>query len=79
MHRCGVLTRNSYNKVNGTYACENGGILNKLLKDELGFRGYVLSDWNGMTKHCNIIVVVISSNDTQLSTLQLAALTEAWI
>ncbi|KAF1995495.1 glycoside hydrolase family 3 protein [Amniculicola lignicola CBS 123094] len=36
----------AYNKLNGTYACENGGILNKLLKDELGFQGYVLSDWN---------------------------------
>ncbi|KAK7189677.1 Beta-glucosidase cel3A [Paraphaeosphaeria sporulosa] len=36
----------SYNKINGTYACENGGIMNKLLKDELGFKGYVMSDWN---------------------------------
>ncbi|KAF2735980.1 beta-glucosidase 1 precursor [Polyplosphaeria fusca] len=36
----------SYNKINGSYACENGGILNKLLKDELAFPGYVLSDWN---------------------------------
>jgi beta-glucosidase-like glycosyl hydrolase len=37
----------SYNKVNGTWACENGGIINKLMKDELGFRGYMMSDWNG--------------------------------
>ncbi|KAL1897129.1 glycoside hydrolase 3 [Sporothrix stenoceras] len=36
----------SYNKVNGTWACENKNILNNLLKDELGFRGYVMSDWN---------------------------------
>ncbi|KAF2477372.1 beta-glucosidase 1 precursor [Lindgomyces ingoldianus] len=36
----------SYNKINGTYACENNGIMNKLLKDELGFQGYVMSDWN---------------------------------
>lgn len=36
----------SYNKVNGTWACENKSILNNLLKDELGFRGYVMSDWN---------------------------------
>ena len=33
----------SYNKFNGTYACENGGILNTLLKDELAFQGYVVS------------------------------------
>lgn len=40
----------SYNKVNGSYACENGGLMNKLLKDELGFKGYVMSDWNGKEK-----------------------------
>ncbi|CAK7198365.1 glycoside hydrolase 3 [Sporothrix eucalyptigena] len=36
----------SYNKINGTWACENKHVLNDLLKDELGFRGYVMSDWN---------------------------------
>ncbi|KAL2841870.1 glycoside hydrolase superfamily [Aspergillus pseudoustus] len=36
----------SYNKVNGSWACENEEILNGLLKGELGFRGYVVSDWN---------------------------------
>jgi len=35
----------SYNRVNGTYACENSKILNGLLKEELGFQGYVMSDW----------------------------------
>jgi beta-glucosidase len=32
--------------VQGTWACENDGILNKLLKKELGFQGYVMTDWN---------------------------------
>lgn len=36
----------SYNKINGTWACENNAILNNLLKNELGFQGYVMSDWN---------------------------------
>ncbi|KAL4973547.1 putative beta-glucosidase L [Aspergillus desertorum] len=36
----------SYNKVNGTWACENDALLNGLLKGELGFRGHVISDWN---------------------------------
>ncbi|TFK51081.1 beta-glucosidase [Heliocybe sulcata] len=35
----------SYNQVNNTYACENNGTLNGYLKGELGFRGYVMSDW----------------------------------
>lgn len=36
----------SYNKINGTWACENDGTMNQLLKTELGFKGYVMSDWN---------------------------------
>jgi beta-glucosidase len=35
----------SYNRLNQTYACENSKILNGLLKGELGFQGYVVSDW----------------------------------
>jgi len=29
----------SYNKINGTWACESDGIMNKLFKEEMGFRG----------------------------------------
>ncbi|KAI7881482.1 hypothetical protein K492DRAFT_128866 [Lichtheimia hyalospora FSU 10163] len=35
----------SYNMVNGTYACEDDYILNSVLKGELGFKGFVVSDW----------------------------------
>lgn len=35
----------SYNQINETYACENDRTLNQILKDELGFKGYVMSDW----------------------------------
>jgi len=35
----------AYNKVNGHHACENGHILTKLLREDLGFKGYVVSDW----------------------------------
>lgn len=37
----------SYNRINGSYACENSKTLNGLLKEELGFQGYVMSDWGG--------------------------------
>jgi len=37
----------SYNKVNGDYACENGYLLNQVLKKDFGFQGWVLSDWGG--------------------------------
>ena len=35
----------SYNQVNNSYACQNSKLLNGLLKDELGFQGYVMTDW----------------------------------
>ncbi|PSR80144.1 glycosyl hydrolase family 3 N terminal domain-domain-containing protein [Coniella lustricola] len=35
----------SYNQVNNSYACQNSKLLNGLLKDELGFQGFVVSDW----------------------------------
>ncbi|KAK5019822.1 hypothetical protein LTR39_000107 [Cryomyces antarcticus] len=37
----------SYNRINGSYGCENSKTLNGLLKDELGFQGYIMSDWLG--------------------------------
>ena len=36
----------SYNRVNGTYACENDYTLG-VLKNDWGFKGWVLSDWGG--------------------------------
>ncbi|RAO66852.1 uncharacterized protein BHQ10_002864 [Talaromyces amestolkiae] len=35
----------SYNRLNETYACENSDALISILKTELGFEGYVVSDW----------------------------------
>jgi beta-glucosidase len=35
----------SYQRINGSYGCQNSKILNGLLKTELGFQGYVMSDW----------------------------------
>lgn len=37
----------SYNQINNSYACQNSHTLNKLLKGELGFQGFVMSDWSG--------------------------------
>ncbi|KAH6904390.1 cellulose-binding beta-glucosidase [Coprinopsis sp. MPI-PUGE-AT-0042] len=35
----------SYNLINGTYACENSRIMNEIVREEFGFQGYILSDW----------------------------------
>jgi beta-glucosidase len=37
----------AYNKINGAYACEDDYTLNEVLKKELGFKGFVISDWGG--------------------------------
>jgi beta-glucosidase len=37
----------SYNRVNSDYACENDYTLNQVLKKDWGFKGFVLSDWEG--------------------------------
>jgi beta-glucosidase len=37
----------SYNGVNGEYACENKYLLTDVLRTDLGFKGFVLSDWGG--------------------------------
>lgn len=43
----------SLNQVNNTQACENSYLLNKLLKEELGFQGFVLSDWGAQHSGVN--------------------------
>jgi beta-glucosidase len=39
----------SYNQVNNSYACANSYTLNNLLKRELDFQGFVMSDWGAHT------------------------------
>ncbi|KAK5952745.1 hypothetical protein OHC33_006338 [Knufia fluminis] len=46
----------SYQRINQTYGCQNSKTQNGLLKGELGFQGYVMSDW-GAT-HASIETVL---------------------
>lgn len=39
---------NSYNRLNGTYLCENKEMLTDILRNEWGFDGYVMTDWGAM-------------------------------
>lgn len=37
----------SYQRANHSYGCQNSKLLNGVLKTELGFEGFVVSDWDG--------------------------------
>jgi beta-glucosidase len=38
----------AYNRINGDYACEHDFLLNKVLKGDWGYPGWVMSDWGGV-------------------------------
>ncbi|KAA8569017.1 hypothetical protein EYC84_000690 [Monilinia fructicola] len=38
----------SYNRLNNSYACQNSKAQNGLLKTELGFEGFIVSDWGAL-------------------------------
>jgi beta-glucosidase len=35
----------SYNQINNSYGCQNSHLMNYILKGELGFQGFIMSDW----------------------------------
>lgn len=40
----------SYNRINGTFSCENKELLTDILRQEWGFDGFVVSDWGAVNK-----------------------------
>ncbi len=39
----------SYNKINGVYACENSYIMQQVMRKEVGYEGFFISDWTGVS------------------------------
>ncbi|MCR4782237.1 MAG: glycoside hydrolase family 3 C-terminal domain-containing protein [Lachnospiraceae bacterium] len=57
----------SYNRINGVYASENRWLLNDVLREEWGFDGLVMSDWNAVNDrplgvHAGLDLEMPSSN-----------------
>jgi beta-glucosidase len=45
----------AYNRVNGIYACEHPELLRRILKEEWGHRGLVLSDWGATNERVDAL------------------------
>jgi beta-glucosidase len=43
----------AYNRFNAVYACENDFLLNKVLKKDWGYKGWVMSDWGAVHSTAN--------------------------
>ncbi|MBR5706963.1 MAG: glycoside hydrolase family 3 protein [Bacteroidaceae bacterium] len=66
----------SYNKINGTYAPENEDLIEKVLRQEWGFEGMVMTDWGGGR---DAVATVYAGNDLLMpgSANQIKAIIEA--
>src|SRR3954470_9479888 len=53
----------SYNRINGTYASENGAMLNGILKTEFAFDGWSMTDWGG--QH-STVESALAGNDMEM-------------
>ena len=65
-----LAVMSSFNFMGDVCAGANPNLLNTVLRDECGFRGMVLSDWNGSYGYQNTDDFVRNGNDAMLGFMQ---------
>lgn len=72
----------SFNKINGVYSCENEATLNDILREQLGFQGFVLTDFGAIH---STEASIVAGTDLETGTRAfygdalLAAVNEGWV
>lgn len=61
---------NNLCSINGIPACANKQLLTDILRSEWGFKGYVISDQGAVGENCNIIIIIIDSNQKNFANIQ---------
>lgn len=60
----------SYNLVNGVYASENKPLLKGILRDEMGFDGVIISDWEATRNHPRAVKATLDLTMPQVQTIE---------
>lgn len=66
----------SYQQVNNSYACQNSYLNNHLLKNELGFQGFIMSDWSA--QHAGVATALAGLDMTMPGDVGFDSSTSYW-
>lgn len=67
----------SYEQVNNSYACQNSYLQNYILKNELGFQGFIMSDWSA--QHSGVSSALAGLDMTMPGDVQFDSSTSYWV
>lgn len=67
----------SYNQVNNSYACQNSYLQNYILKNELGFQGFIVSDW--AAQHAGVASALAGLDMTMPGDVAFDSTTSYWV
>ena len=67
----------SYNQINNSYACQNSHLQNYILKNELGFQGFIVSDW--AAQHSGVSSALAGLDMTMPGDVTFDSTTSYWV